>query len=40
RLIAHNLRSGINSVVLGLSSLSQSKSPTENIEDVWFASGV
>jgi hypothetical protein len=40
RLIAHNLRSGINSVVLGLSGLTQSKSPTENIEDVWFASGV
>jgi hypothetical protein len=36
RVIAHNLRTGINSVVLGISSLTPSKSPTEEIVGVWF----
>jgi len=36
RVIAHNLRSGINSVVLEIASLTSSKSPTGDIVDVWF----
>jgi WD40-like Beta Propeller Repeat len=36
RVIGHNMRTGVNSVVLGLSSLTQSKSPTGDIVDVWF----
>jgi len=36
RVIAHNLRTGVNSVVLGIASLTPSKSPTEDIVDVWF----
>jgi hypothetical protein len=36
RLIAHNLKTGINSVVLGLGTLPESTSPTSDIEDVWF----
>jgi hypothetical protein len=36
RVIAHNLKTGINSVVLEIGNLTPSKSPTENIVDVWF----
>jgi hypothetical protein len=36
RLIAHNLKTGVNSVVLGLGTLPGSTSPTSAIEDVWF----
>jgi len=36
RVIAHNLRTGINSVVLEIASITPSKSPTEDIVDVWF----
>jgi len=36
RVIAHNLRTGVNSVVLGVSDLTASTSPTADIEDVWF----
>jgi hypothetical protein len=36
RLIAHNLKTGVNSVVLEIANLTQSKSPTGDIVDVWF----
>jgi hypothetical protein len=36
RVIAHSLKTGINSVVLGISNLTQSTSPTGDIVDVWF----
>jgi hypothetical protein len=36
RVIAHNLKTGVNSVVLEIASLTPSKSPTEDIVDVWF----
>lgn len=36
RVIAHNMRTGVNSVVLGVSDLTASTSPTGDIEDVWF----
>jgi len=36
RVIAHNLRTGVNSVVLGVAELTASTSPTNDIEDVWF----
>jgi hypothetical protein len=36
RVIAHNLKTGINSVVLEIGNLTPSKSPTESIVDVWF----
>jgi hypothetical protein len=36
RVIAHNLRTGINSVVLEIASITQNKSPTDDIVDVWF----
>lgn len=37
RVIAHNLKTGVNSVVLEIASLTPSKSPTEDIVDVWFS---
>jgi hypothetical protein len=36
RVISHHLGTGINSVVLEISNLTPSKSPTQDIEDVWF----
>jgi len=36
RAIAHNLRTGVNSVVLEIASVTPSKSPTGDILDVWF----
>jgi len=36
RVISHNLKTGINSVVLEISNLTPSKSPTADIVDVWF----
>ena len=36
RVIAHNMRTGVNSVVLGVADLTASTSPTDDIEDVWF----
>ena len=36
RVIAHNLKTGVNSVVLEISNFTPSKSPTEDIENVWF----
>lgn len=36
RVIAHNVRTGVNSVVLGIANLTPSTSPTEDIVDVWF----
>jgi len=36
RVIAHNVKTGVNSVVLEIASLTPSKSPTEDIVDVWF----
>jgi hypothetical protein len=36
RLISHDLKTGINSVVLGLGTMPVSTSPTSDIEDVWF----
>ena len=36
RVIAHNLKTGVNSVVLEIANLTPSKSPTEDITDVWF----
>jgi hypothetical protein len=36
RVIAHNLRTGVNSVVLLLATLTRSMSPTEGVSDVWF----
>jgi hypothetical protein len=36
RVISHNLKTGINSVVLEISNLTPSKSPTGDIVDVWF----
>ncbi|MEA2634033.1 MAG: hypothetical protein QOH92_800 [Chloroflexota bacterium] len=36
RVIAHNLRTGVNSVVLDIASVTPSKSPTGDIVDVWF----
>jgi hypothetical protein len=36
RVIAHNLRTGVNSVVLEIPSITPSKSPTADIVDVWF----
>jgi hypothetical protein len=36
RVIAHNLRTGVNSVVLLLPTLTRSQSPTDGISDVWF----
>jgi hypothetical protein len=36
RVIAHNLRTGVNSVVLEIASITPSKSPTADIVDVWF----
>ena len=36
RVIAHNLKTGVNSVVLEISNLTPSKSPTADIVDIWF----
>jgi hypothetical protein len=36
RLIAHNLKTGVNSVVLGQGMLPESTAPTSDIEDVWL----
>ena len=36
RVIAHNLRTGVNSVVLEIASVTPSQSPTEDLVDVWF----
>jgi hypothetical protein len=36
RLIAHNMRTGVNSVVLEIARLTPSQSPTSDIVDVWF----
>jgi hypothetical protein len=36
RLIAHNMRTGVNSVVLEVARLTPSQSPTNDIVDVWF----
>ena len=36
RLIAHNMKTGVNSVVLEIARLTPSQSPTSDIVDVWF----
>lgn len=36
RVIAHNIRTGVNSVVLEIARLTLSQSPTQDIVDVWF----
>ena len=36
RVIAHNLTTGVNSVVLEIASITPSKSPTADILDAWF----